>query len=154
MMGSFGELINLSKISQMILWKNCHKTKDNQLVIGIGKSPLIKGQGKITRTFEADNGNFRTLLMLCFCTLSANRCIASVHKILQAHPKESIVMKDDKLQLSRAGKIPDITIWLSPMSMLPMGVVKQVLSTKSANELGKEVINNKCKSANPQAHKN
>ena len=147
MMCNFGKLINLSKISSSSSKDGHHETvlfdsganccvsnrkedfvgqfkysTGTELVDGIGKGLMIKGSGRVSWTFPADNGTYRTLVLPCYYIPSATTRIASIQEILNVYPNETVTMKGSKLVLSGWDKHPSVTIQLCAVSNLPFGI--------------------------------
>ena len=92
----------------------------SQTIDGLGKTLAIKGQGYVAWTFKAETGTYRTLKLPCYYVPSVNTRIASIEKVLEAYPDETISITSKTLTLSGANGNPSIVIKLR--RGLPLGL--------------------------------
>ena len=91
-----------------------------RVVDGIGKGLKVEGTGTVSWTFAANGGTYRTLLLPCHYVPSSTTRIASLQRILEKHPKETFIMKNNHLILSGHGKAPKLTVQLCSRTNLPV----------------------------------
>jgi hypothetical protein len=114
-----------------------HYTKltDGPIVDGIGKGLKITGQGTVGWTFVDITGMYRTLKLPCFHVPSSQTRIASIGKIMEAYPDETIHFAGKELIISGNPKTGrgKIRVKYCDQTDLPMGYADTNMPSHEVN---------------------